>query len=86
MHLKSYKLLLNTCKALFRCQVAGLHCVVDKVLIVNGFVHMSIYTIEVGVEDFCDAVQLAHNTAGLFYLLHDGGVGCVLHIGSNVLE
>ena len=35
--------------------MAGLHCIVDKVLIVKRFLKILIYTVEVGVEDFCPA-------------------------------
>lgn len=66
--------------------MAGLHHVVDNVLIINGFFKIFIYAVEVDVEDFYDVVQLAAGIARYLCLLCGGGVHCVLHIGRSALE
>ena len=59
LHSKLCKLRLKTCEALFRCQVAGLYCIVNKVLVVEGFFKVLINASEVGAEYFDNVIQLA---------------------------
>ena len=43
---------------------AGFYCIVDKGLIAKGFFQILIHGVEVRVEDFYDAIQLAANADG----------------------
>ena len=44
--------------------MVGFHDVVDELLIMEGFFHGLIDTVEVGVGNFCDSMQLTTNAAG----------------------
>ena len=61
---QSCKLCFDTCKSLFRCWVAGFHSVADEVLIIEGPLEVPIDVADVGVQDFCNVIQLVADAAG----------------------
>ena len=44
--------------------VVAFYSVVYEIVVIKGFFKILINTVEVGIEDFCDVVQLTTNAAG----------------------
>ena len=41
----------------------GFHCVMDQVLVMEGFFKMLIDSVQVGIKNLCDVIQLIANAA-----------------------
>ena len=85
LHSQSCKLYFHTCTSLFVVLLASPHSIVNEVQIVEVFLENHIGVVEVGIEDFCDIVQLNTNTAQLLCLQSSGGICYVLYIGRHLL-
>ena len=64
----------------------GLDGIVDEVLLTEGFFQILLNVTKVSVQNFCNVIELATDTARQLCLLSSEGVGCILHIGSGALK